>query len=196
MWNAQCEKSHNLHSLRVVITKNSSPVSYATVIDAWQKDNGFRNFFIDLLAKSPFASFRWETPPITTKTVNTPFECVLIDSPSLSRPPDRQTFSPYFPPDQPVVNFLNLGKDAVLIVPCPTDADGDYSHLGAFVQNAPRPQQHALWTLVGDTMAQRISDQPVWLSTAGGGVAWLHVRLDNYPKYYHHHPYRQIPESL
>ncbi|MGI9175867.1 MAG: DUF6940 family protein [Rhodothermales bacterium] len=24
----------------------------------------------------------------------------------------------------------------------------------------------------------------MWLSTAGGGVSWLHVRLDSRPKYY------------
>ncbi len=35
-----------------------------------------------------------------------------------------------------------------------------------------------------------ISDRPIWLSTAGGGVAWLHVRLDSTPKYYGYAPYR------
>ena len=25
---------------------------------------------------------------------------------------------------------------------------------------------------------------PTWLSTAGMGVSWLHVRLDSQPKYY------------
>jgi hypothetical protein len=31
--------------------------------------------------------------------------------------------------------------------------------------------------------------QPIWLSTAGMGVAWLHIRLDERPKYYSHKPY-------
>jgi len=41
---------------------------------------------------------------------------------------------------------------------------------------------------------QRRLTQPVptWLSTAGGGVAWLHVRLDTRPKYYRYNPYRAI----
>jgi hypothetical protein len=38
-------------------------------------------------------------------------------------------------------------------------------------------------------MAARVSTTPVWLSTAGAGVAWLHVRLDDRPKYYSHRPY-------
>jgi hypothetical protein len=42
-------------------------------------------------------------------------------------------------------------------------------------------------------MARRVGRQPVWLSTAGAGVAWLHVRLDDRPKYYGHGPYRQRP---
>jgi hypothetical protein len=41
-------------------------------------------------------------------------------------------------------------------------------------------------------MHQRVSAKPVWLSTAGGGVAWLHVRLDDRPKYYAHAPYRRV----
>jgi hypothetical protein len=31
---------------------------------------------------------------------------------------------------------------------------------------------------------------PEWLSTAGAGVSWLHVRLDDRPKYYGYAPYR------
>ncbi len=191
MWNSRSEELHNLHSTRIVITKNSSSVSYATVLQAWQHDVIFREFFIQLLSSLPFSAFRWETPPVTNTTINRPFECVIIDSPSLARVPDRQTFSPYFNAEQSVVAFLNLGQDAMLVTPCPTNSACDYGHLGAFIQNAPLSQQHALWAAVGDAMAQRINDdQPVWLSTAGGGVAWLHIRLDSYPKYYHHIPYR------
>ena len=191
-WNSQCEKLHNGHGIRIVITQNSSPISYATVIQSWQQDVIFRNFFIDLLTSSPFTAFRWETPPVTITTVNYPFECALLASPSLARAPDHQTFATYFNMEESIVEFLNLGKDAILVVPCPTDSACDYSHLGAFVQNASRSQQHALWMSVGNAMAKRINNHPVWLSTAGEGIAWLHVRLDNYPKYYHHTPYRTI----
>jgi len=39
-------------------------------------------------------------------------------------------------------------------------------------------------------MQKRINAKRVWLSTAGMGVSWLHVRLDDRPKYYGHRPYR------
>ena len=44
---------------------------------------------------------------------------------------------------------------------------------------------------VGTTVLQAaLSEKPLWLSTAGGGVAWLHLRIDSRPKYYSHRPYR------
>jgi hypothetical protein len=54
-------------------------------------------------------------------------------------------------------------------------------------------QQRALWQSVGEAMSRRIGARPVWLSTAGAGVAWLHVRLDDRPKYYGYAPYRAEP---
>jgi hypothetical protein len=38
--------------------------------------------------------------------------------------------------------------------------------------------------------ALRRTGEPVWLSTNGDGVSWLHVRIDERPKYYTHGPYR------
>jgi hypothetical protein len=38
-------------------------------------------------------------------------------------------------------------------------------------------------------MQQRVSASPLWLSTAGMGVSWLHLRLDSRPKYYRHRSY-------
>ena len=38
--------------------------------------------------------------------------------------------------------------------------------------------------------ASALSDQPLWVSTCGLGVYWLHVRLDSFPKYYRYAPYQ------
>jgi hypothetical protein len=78
-----------------------------------------------------------------------------------------------------------------MIVPCPAGPQSAYSHIGAFVRSAPEQQRHALWRRVGSAMQPRLSPTPVWLSTAGAGVPWLHVRLDDRPKYYGVATYRE-----
>jgi hypothetical protein len=83
-----------------------------------------------------------------------------------------------------------LSGDAILIVPCPKADPVCYGHLGAFVRLAPEPQQQAFWERVGIASQRRLNQAPVWLNTAGAGVAWLHVRLDDRPKYYRHAPFR------
>src|SRR5262249_3207164 len=146
-----------------------------------------------MLAEAPFSAFRWETPPVTAASVTKPFEFVLLDEPSLTRSPDLHSFSTQFAgaaKGDMVLSFPNLGKDAVLVVPRPLAKPAVYVHLAPFVRQAPEAQKHALWSVVGRVMEQHLGAAPTWLSTAGAGVAWLHVRLDRRPKYYGHAPYR------
>jgi hypothetical protein len=49
------------------------------------------------------------------------------------------------------------------------------------------PETHFIW---GNRR------KPVWLSTAGAGVSWLHVRLDDRPKYYGYRPYQEASGFL
>jgi hypothetical protein len=120
----------------------------------------------------------------------------LLDSPGLARNPDADAFAEYFgeAATDGVVAFANLGKDAIMVVPCPNGPLSAYGHLAAFVRQAPESQKHALWALVGAAMQRRLSSKPVWLSTAGAGVSWLHVRLDDRPKYYGYRPYRETAD--
>lgn len=192
MWTSRIESLSNGRLLRVIIDYGSAPVSYAEVLQRWQQDADFRTMFLALLADAPFSAFRWETPPITAETVNRPFEFVLLDSPGLASNPDQHAFEEHFGAAVEVVEFSNLGKDAILIVPCPHDPLSAYGHLAAFVRQAPETQKHALWALVGAAMQRRLGTKPVWLSTAGAGVSWLHVRLDDRPKYYGFSLYREI----
>lgn len=57
----------------------------------------------------------------------------------------------------------------------------------------PQGDAVKLWRCVAETMLRRLSGRPLWLSTAGAGVAWLHVRVDPVPKYYAYPPYRVAP---
>jgi hypothetical protein len=187
-------KRNALH--RHQILRGDDPLSYREVLQFWAEDEDFRWSFTASLADSPSLAYRWELPPVTRQTIDRPFEFVLLEAPELDRPPEPQAFAAHFGDDgadEGVVSFANLGGDAILVAPAPRGPHSAYAHLAAFMRHGPEAQQHALWRVVARAMQARLSDRPVWLSTAGMGVAWLHVRLDDRPKYYGHQPYRQWP---
>lgn len=174
--------------------RDAATLTYADVLDLWQKDSDFRNYYTSLLVNSPFAAYRWETPALTTANANQPFQFVLLNSPGfVSRETDSTTYNSYFTTDDTnygVVSFANLSGDATLVVPSPRTDISAYGHLAAFVRHAPEKQIDAFWRIVSDTVTSTIDRTPLWLSTAGGGVAWLHVRLDSRAKYYGYSPYK------
>ena len=66
-----------------------------------------------------------------------------------------------------------------------------YGHIGNFVRMAPDAQRVAFWAKVGAVYEALVGQgRPVWLSTEGSGVPWLHVRMDSRPKYYHTAEYK------
>jgi len=193
MWST---RTHQLRRGSVVsIELAQRPVSFSDALHLWQTDGAFRVFFTRLLAACPFSAFRWETPPITAMSAGRPFEFALLDSPELETEPDPAAFADHFKSAacDDIVWFPNLGHDAILVVPRPLGDSSAYGHLAAFVRKGPDEQRHALWQLVGKLMESRLGATPVWLSTAGAGVPWLHVRLDKRPKYYSHAQYRENP---
>jgi hypothetical protein len=195
MWTARSEELADGRGLRFTVDLDTRPATVAEVLRSWQGDAGFRLLFSSLLADAPYTAYRWETPAMTAASVSRPFEFVLLDDPGLARRPDPDAFAEHFRPDGPgVVVFPNLGGDAIMVVPCPLAAASAYGHLAAFVRLAPEAQRHALWQAIGEAMTRRIGVKPVWLSTAGAGVSWLHVRLDDRPKYYGYEPYRRPGE--
>ena len=191
MWSTRIEEL--AHGRVVNVDFENRPAKFSEVLHRWQDDPVFRSFFIALLADAPFSAFRWETPPITTASVERPFEFVLLNSPGLASQPDPDAFAEHFKGQQSgdVVSFPNLNSDAILVVPRPVGPVSAYGHPASFVRNAPDSQKHSLWRLVGELMERGLGPRPVWLSTAGAGVSWLHVRLDQRPKYYGHARYRE-----
>lgn len=191
MWGARSEELADYRGLRFAVDRDGRPATVAEVLRGWRSDADFRSLFNALLAEAPYTAFRWETPPLTAASVSRPFEFVLLDSPGLDRPPAPDAFAEHFRRGtEGVVVFPNLGGDATLVVPCPVVGASAYGHLAAFVRLAPEAQRQALWRSVGASLARRLGVEPVWLSTAGAGVSWLHVRLDDRPKYYGFGPYR------
>jgi hypothetical protein len=180
-------------SIKYVLHDDENKLTYAHFINLLHDDKSFRSFFIDLLSDVPFHAYQWETPPVTRDTLDQRFAFVVTNSPGINLPPDAEPFASYLneADNEPAV-FDNLGKDATLIVPALPDEDLNYSHLGVFMKYAPEEQQQIFWQTVGGVTKQHITDEPLWLNTAGGGVAWLHIRLDSRPKYYRHQAYITI----
>ena len=193
-WTTDTEDLEGGRVRRITMRRNGQAVSFAEAIGLWRSDPSFRDFFIALLADAPFEAYFWETPPVTEQTQGRDFEFILAESRALaSFAADPTAFAQIFRTDESggeTVSFPNLGGDALLIAPRPRSAEDAYPHLAAFSRRAPSEQQHALWQEVGEVVAQNLSDHPLWLSTSGLGVAWLHVRLDSRPKYYTFQPYR------
>ena len=103
--------------------------------------------------------------------------------------------------------FTNLGGDATLVAPVdwsPTSSPSKYSscygHLANFVRGAPEQQVLEMWKTVGGVLRDKLlasmestaACKPLWFSTAGTGVPYLHFRLDSTPKYYRYDAFRKF----
>lgn len=191
-WTHARERLPSGRGARYLISERSNPLDFRQAMELLATDTGFRSFMTDLLAGSEYRAFRWETPALDRARATRPFEFVLIDDPTLDRKADPTVFASYFAGvaiNDAVAVAPNLGRTSELIVPRGIVAPSAYPHLAAFLRTAPETQVDALWRSVADTVLRSLSDTPLWLSTAGAGVAWLHVRVDRVPKYYAHRPY-------
>lgn len=177
-------------SIRYLLKNDGKRLTFIDFLTLLHQQEKFRSFFIETLSTIPFKAYHWETPALTKQTKDQAFEFVVTNTPGIDLPPDPGPFRQYFGDDgKKVAVFNNLGNDALLIAPPPLDDNLNYSHIGVFTQEAPPVQQQDFWKTVGQVTRENVSDQPLWLNTAGGGVAWLHVRLDSRPKYYRHLAY-------
>ena len=181
-------------AVRFSVERDGAPLSVEEVLTAWREDGAFRRAYTALLLDNDYEGYFWEHPPLTRDRLAEPYEFVLIPTSILSRlRPNSTAFAKYFDPAEPVVYFNNLGGDAELVVPCPVGEPIIYTHLASFLRHAPPEQGDAFWQRVSERCRALVNDRPRWLSTAGLGVSWLHVRLDTQPRYYKYGPYRRWP---
>ena len=177
---------------RYTISNSGNPLSYKDFLNQTLRNINFRNQFLSTLEKSSFDAFRFETPAVNLELLNKEFEFVLINCPSLAGVPDEDSFSEFFTDDKSgVAIFPNLGKNAQLIVPCPRSNPEVYLHIASFCRKAPIAQKHNLFKAAAKYLQDNISEKTIWFSTAGMGVSWLHLRVDQKPKYYHYELYKQ-----
>ena len=172
------------------LREDGQPLSAGEVLTRLEGDLTFRAWFLSQLRETPQKRIGWETPPVSSHTLEQPFRQAVVPRPSLSDTADPRPFQEYFTPQALVVDFPNLGGDAQLSVPTPRfEPFHAYAHLAAFLADAPLEQQHAVWKHAAKMTLAALSEDPLWLNTAGGGVDWLHIRLDSRPKYYRWGPF-------
>jgi hypothetical protein len=191
-WRIEAAESGGLTHAWKRIVASGRRLAFGEVVAAWRSDAQFRASWAASLAGIPFDAYCWECPLVTTATASRPFECVFVSSPALAgMRPEPEAFEEHFRDAAAVATFPNLGGDAMLVAPRAGDGSTDFTHLARFAATATPEQADALWRAVGEAMEKRIGPRPVWLSTAGLGIGWLHVRLDDRPKYYRHEAYRR-----
>ncbi len=191
MWNLRIEELQD--GLRCTVAAGARPITFEQLFHELEKSDEFAGWYSDALAGTRFEAFFWEHPALTLRKMNDEAEFVLIESTQLAGlRADPEPFRDKF--DQArgayVITFDNLGGDARMVVPTPVGPSDAYPHLAAFLRNAPGAQVRSLWKLTAQALRETLSDSPRWLSTAGLGVSWLHLRIDTRPKYYRYGPYR------
>ncbi|HTZ72000.1 MAG TPA: hypothetical protein VMB71_15185 [Acetobacteraceae bacterium] len=179
----------------LTLRRGAAPVTFQAFLTDLETSSDRSAAFAAMLASLPYAAIRFECPVLTMPALARPFHCVALDAPDLAgRHANCSPFQKHFaaaPPGAVVTSFLNLGRDAILVAPlrlAPTDS---YPQLSTFLHSAPKTQIAAFLALMARETLRLVAARPVWLNTAGGGVDWLHGRLDSRPKYYQYLPYKK-----
>jgi len=180
---------------RSIILRDGRRLSHRRWIEMLREDADARSVLTEALRESTFRAYLWETPVVVPGDQLIQAEMALTESSALEHvAPDPSAFAAAFATNGRIATFANLGRDAVLVAPNPTLAPHS-AHLAAFVRSAPEEVVDGLWiavaTAVSEWLARR--GRPVWVSTSGLAVPWLHVRLDSVPKYYSYRSYRNVP---
>jgi hypothetical protein len=183
--------------VRIGISDGGRPATVQSVLKALQTEPRVGSWFGACLEALPWGAFYWECPALTPATLSDPYECVALEAPSLmgltAEPEAFRAHLDAAPPGSLVAVFPNLSGDAVLVAPTEADDGRGYPHLAAFLRAAPQAQIAAFFSALASQALRSCREGPVWVSTAGDGVAWLHGRVDRRPKYYRYAPYRAAP---
>ena len=112
----------------VSVEKFSVNMKFKAFLEELQRKSEVSREFTRLLKSSKFPAYFFETPGISRDSLEQRnFEFVLVSAESLQHiRPEREAFEEYFDCDlkeKTVTSFLNLGGDALLVVPCPLGQD-------------------------------------------------------------------------
>ncbi|CFW92774.1 Conserved protein of unknown function (coil coil domain) [endosymbiont DhMRE of Dentiscutata heterogama] len=184
----------------VINNASGEKLSWKSVISLLRlKSRGFFPIFQGALkdANDKFPAYFWECPPVSKKTLDKPFEFVVIRSDNLNNVKQNWTsFGNHISNNsqKQACSFPGLSGDNILIIPIPKPGpELDFKNISQFTKNGPEEQQQALWQEVAEKLSEELSksDRPRWLSTHGLGVPYLHVRICERPRYYHYKEYEK-----
>ncbi|GBG24071.1 Hypothetical Protein FCC1311_002892 [Hondaea fermentalgiana] len=165
-----------------------------------RREDDFQDALSASVREAPWEAVFFETRPTSSTTAaEDVFEFVLVPSRGLQTvaTADLETFAEQLAAAESAGRatavFTNLGGDATLVVPtipaALADAQDAFRHVGPYFRATKTlpGSTRALWQSIAESMTERMSQRgarPVWLSTSGLGVYYLHFRLDDRPKYY------------
>ena len=174
------------------IEKDGTPLRFMEVFDSWVDSSHFIQSYTNFLISLDFPAFFWEHPALNKNTLSRDYECVILRSTFLENVSvDEHSFSDFIHRDSETAEFMNLGRDALLVIPTKTSPRVDYAHMAAFLRSASSQQTKSLFHAIGQSIKSALNQhRRIWLNTSGLGVFWLHIRLDYFPKYYQFLPYK------
>lgn len=161
-------------------------ITYETFVNL-MTDKKYILKFIKILQEIPFEYYVLQTPCFQKNNL---FEFVIINKPELKKMKLNTTVYKKYFNNNKVTSFLNLTGDTTLIVPqILSNVDKNiYLNISTFSKNAPINQQILLWKKVIDEIKK--CKHKCFLSTHGLGIGWLHIRIDESPKYYLYDNYK------
>ncbi|MDW3195933.1 MAG: hypothetical protein R8G66_26395 [Cytophagales bacterium] len=176
----------NGQGARCRFTQNGSILSFREVLNLWQFSVEATKNYVQQIKNLGFDQCYWEHPALTQATMDFPYECMILKTEQFTRRQvDTESFSAHLHQEKSVAVFDNLGRNARLVVPTLKSDKEYYKHFGIFLNAAPENQVLAVLQAVGESVLEEVNrGKCIWLSTAGLGVIWLHIRLDTVPKYY------------
>ena len=202
--------------------KAGDHLTWGEVIDLWIDDRDFRAAWMASFedfrdVNWGTGDYYWECAPVKSASLGARYEHVVKDKGARrGGAADEGAFAEHFDAARNagkiVATFRNLGGDAKLVSPLPDALNhrrrGRCMHdfisgWGGFEgdEGDDRDERvvhetiRAVGAEVKSILLSGTSEDPVWVSTNGDGVAWLHVRIDERPKYYAYAPYRKFLEE-
>jgi len=176
----------NEHWVKFRLKKEEQYLSFKNVFELWANDSEFVEFYKTELIKLNYQAFCWEHPALKKEFLEKKYECILQRSKPLEHLPiNENVFKNYIYEKEQVADFMNLGKNARLVIPTKKIDKEIYNHMGKFIRLADAEQVNEVFKSIGKIIFEEIETKKlIWLNTAGLGIIWLHIRMDTKPKYY------------